>query len=229
MDRGFVKIWRKMHDNPRMNDPYYLSLFVHLLLSATHKPVDKIFKKQRIKLSPGQLITSRYLLAKKTGINSSKIERILKVLEIEQQIEQRTCSVNRLITITNWAMYQQSEPQSEQRVNHERTTSEPPKNKNERNKNINNIFINRARVPRTCDKARPKDVAEVNEYCRSLNRSEYGQQFIDHYESVGWVYGKSKHPIKDWKAACRNWRSFESKQAGRQPLKTQEPITIEEL
>lgn len=31
-------------------------------------------------------------------------------------------------------------------------------------------------------------------------------KFFDHYESIGWVVGKNK-PMKDWKAAARNWIS----------------------
>ena len=29
--------------------------------------------------------------------------------------------------------------------------------------------------------------------------------FCDHYASVGWVVGKARTPMKDWKAAVRQW------------------------
>ena len=141
MHRGYFKFWRCFQDNPRSNDPDYVALWLRLLMLATHKPRNVIFKGKRITIKPGQFLTGRIFLADKTGINQSKIERLLKNLKTEQQIEQQTSNVNRLITIVNWEKYQANEQQIEQPVNNQRTTSEQPVNtyKNEKNeKNIKN-------------------------------------------------------------------------------------------
>ena len=79
---------------------------------------------QIIKVSSGQTLTGRNKIAEATGLNSSKVERLLKVLEIEQQIEQQTFTKYRIITVTNWCKYQMFEQQIEQQVNNKRTTSE---------------------------------------------------------------------------------------------------------
>ena len=48
------------------------------------------------------------------------------------------------------------------------------------------------------------------------------QAFLDHYEANGWVQGKGK-PIKNWKAAIRNWNrrepefDFKSQQSPKDP------------
>ena len=34
---------------------------------------------------------------------------------------------------------------------------------------------------------------------------EMGQQFVDHYTTNGWLVGKMKAPMKDWKSAVRTW------------------------
>ena len=34
--------------------------------------------------------------------------------------------------------------------------------------------------------------------------------FIDHYDMVGWVCGKKRAPMKDWRAAVRNWRRHDN-------------------
>lgn len=34
---------------------------------------------------------------------------------------------------------------------------------------------------------------------------EMGQQFVDHYSTNGWLVGRMKAPMKDWKAAIRTW------------------------
>jgi hypothetical protein len=48
-------------------------------------------------------------------------------------------------------------------------------------------------------------LAEVTQYCVEKSLAMDAGKFIDHYETVGWVYGKGRSPIKDWKAAVRNW------------------------
>lgn len=46
-------------------------------------------------------------------------------------------------------------------------------------------------------------VFEVSSYCSERKNGVDPQRFIDHYESNGWMVGKTK--MKDWKAAVRNW------------------------
>jgi len=57
------------------------------------------------------------------------------------------------------------------------------------------------------DKSHPKDIDEVYQYFQTLtsnNPKEESEAFYDYYESNGWKIG-GKTPMKDWKAACRNW------------------------
>ena len=37
------------------------------------------------------------------------------------------------------------------------------------------------------------------------NAEQKAQRFIDYNETVGWVVGKNRTPMKDWKAAIRTW------------------------
>lgn len=50
-------------------------------------------------LNPGQLITGRKAISDKLRVTESKVQRVLKCYESEQQIEQQTGNRNRLITI----------------------------------------------------------------------------------------------------------------------------------
>lgn len=45
--------------------------------------------------------------------------------------------------------------------------------------------------------------SEVTAYATSIGKQIDGDRFCDYYESRGWMVGKS--PMKDWKAAVRNW------------------------
>lgn len=44
---------------------------------------------------------------------------------------------------------------------------------------------------------------EVSDYCQERNNGIDAEQFIDYYESKGWMIGKNK--MKDWKASVRTW------------------------
>lgn len=54
----------------------------------------------------------------------------------------------------------------------------------------------------------PPTPAEVDAYAKEQGISVNGQRFCDFYASKGWKVGGS--PMKDWKAAARNWASRES-------------------
>ncbi len=137
MNNGWIKTYRKTLDNPIVcKDADHLAVWMYLLWEATHSDHDSLFNGKRITLQPGQLITGRKTIAKKFNISESKVQRILKLFESEQQIEQQGGNKNRLVTVLNWEQYQQSEQQTEQQLNNNRTTSEQQVNtyKNERMK-----------------------------------------------------------------------------------------------
>ncbi len=144
---GYIKAYRSMLDNPVVcKDSEYFAVWCYLLLNATHKEQPVLFKGKKIILKPGQLITGRIKIAEHFKISESKVQRILKNFESEQQIEQQISNKNRLITILHWDLYQCSEQQIEQQVNNNRTTTEQQvnTNKNDKNdkneRNINNVL-----------------------------------------------------------------------------------------
>ncbi len=203
---GYIKLYRKLLENPIVcKDADHLAVWTYLLLKATHRERDSIFKGERITLKPGQLIAGRKSIASFLKINEIKVQRILKLLENEHQIEQQTSNRNRLITILNWGLYQGNEQQDEQQMNNKRTTDEQQMNtyknikndKNDKNdkNNKNNIFI-------------PPTLEEVTSYCKKRNNSVDPQRFIDFYSAKGWMIGKNK--MKDWKAAVRTWERRDS-------------------
>jgi predicted phage replisome organizer len=54
----------------------------------------------------------------------------------------------------------------------------------------------------------PPSIDEVQKYCKQRNNNVDPEQFIDFYESKGWMVGKNK--MKDWKAAVRTWEKREN-------------------
>ncbi|MDK8182079.1 hypothetical protein [Paenibacillus sp. UMB4589-SE434] len=139
---GWIKLHRKTLENPVVcKDSDYIAVWMYLLLNATHKEHQTLFAGEKITLQPGQLITGRKTISEKFNIDESKVQRILKSFENEQQIEQQTSNKNRLISIVSWPDYQDCEQQDEHQVNNNCTTTEQQVNTNKNVKNLKNERI----------------------------------------------------------------------------------------
>jgi hypothetical protein len=118
-DKGWIKIHRKMFEHPFASDPHWVALWVWMLCRATRTErrarIGKTTK--TFILQPGQFISGRKQMAEETGINESKVKRLLKLMKNDQQIDQRTSPAGSLFTVLNW--------QSHQKVTNEMTNAWP--------------------------------------------------------------------------------------------------------
>ena len=130
----------------------------------------------RAKLIPaGSFVTSRLRIGMDTGINESKVERILKCFESEQQIEQQGYTKYRVISITNWNKYQGAKQENEQQMNSKRTTNEQQMNtdKNDKNnKNDNN------------DKKEDKYMSTFEELWKEYPNKDGKKEAIRHFKTT---------------------------------------------
>jgi uncharacterized short protein YbdD (DUF466 family) len=134
MSQGWIITHRKLRESSFYKDSQAVHLWIHLLISANHKDAQVVRGNKVYEVKRGQLITGRKLLSSETGINESKLQRLLKVFEKCHMIEQQTNNVNRLVSIINYDQYQTSE----QQVNSKRTASEQQVNTNNNDNNKNN-------------------------------------------------------------------------------------------
>lgn len=132
MNNGYIKLYRKTLENPVViKDSAHLSVWIYLLLNATHKEMPAMFKGKKIILKPGQLLIGSKSIGEKLNINYVKIHRIINEFENEKQIEKQTSNKNTLITIINWELYQDNEKQNEIQTKNKCNSTE---NKQECNK-----------------------------------------------------------------------------------------------
>jgi len=217
MYRGYVKLWRKLEDSFFYRDSQAVHLWVYLLFEANHKATDFLFNGKKAICGRGQIITGRNTISNDTGINRSKIERLLDCFESEHLIEQQKNNKFRLISILKYEQYQSndgaSEQQNEQLVSIQRATNEQQlstnKNVNTLKRTNNNIDALEARLFET------PTIQQVQEYSNSRGSPIEAERFVDFYQAKGWMIGKNK--MKDWKAAARNWMRS----------KTLQPVTAE--
>lgn len=193
MQDGYIKIHRQISESSIYLDSQAVHLFLHLLLRANFKARKVMFNSSIVDLKKGQFICGRKTLSEETGINESKIYRLLAIFEKEKLIEQLPNSRYSIITILNWSKYQECE----QQMNSGRTAGEQQMNTDNKDKKVKkdkNIF----RVP---------SIDEIKEYCQQRQNNINANSFFDYYQSKGWMIGKNK--MKDWKAAIRTWEAKE--------------------
>lgn len=103
---GFIVLYRSIRKKSYYKNPVVIRVWLELLLLATHDRDEFEFNGKTLVLQPGQLVTGRKSLAANLGLSEWQVERALTRLETEQQIAQQGGSKNRIITIKNWATYQ---------------------------------------------------------------------------------------------------------------------------
>jgi len=102
----FVKLHRKLLDNPIASNPLLIWLFCYLLLLVSHK--DHIFYlwKIRIDQKKWEAIISKKEIAKSFKISRWTLDSYLNILHIEHIISIKTTSKYTVLTIINWCKYQ---------------------------------------------------------------------------------------------------------------------------
>lgn len=166
MGNGWIKLHRQLQLKGYYKQSQYIHLWVHLLLCANHKRTEYMTNGQIIHIKEGQLLTGRKLLAEGTGIPETTIERILKVLESEHQIEQQKTTKYRLITIVKWDTYQKVDSTSDSK----RTTNGQ---QTDTNKNVKKVKKEKNN-PASQDDALVSSVIKAFEEVDPKNKGYYG-------------------------------------------------------
>jgi len=141
-NKGWVKIYRKLLDNPISKKPNYLSIFIYLLLKVNHKDNDIILEGKKTIIKRGQFLTSIFSIPEFFNLSTSTVSRILKYLETERIIEKLSTNKYSLITVLNYNLYQDPESIFENK-------SKTDQKQKETNNNIKNEnkFINTGKNP----------------------------------------------------------------------------------
>jgi len=195
VNKGWVKLHRKLLDSPVFKNYKTMQVFMFCLLKATHEDYEEIVGDQFVKLSPGQLVTGRKAIAAATKLSEQNTRTALKKLEKLEILTINPQSKYSIISITNWDEYQEtnqqptnSQPTSNQQVTTNKNTKNTKNNKNTETKRFT-----------------PPELKNVSDYFveKGITDPHLPSRFIDHYQSNGWLVGKNK--MKDWKAAVRTW------------------------
>lgn len=135
---GWIKLHRKILDNPIFLKPDLFQLFSYCLLRANHSEAKIIWNGKEEILEKGCFITGRKILAEDTGQTESGIFRRLKVLQTLKIISVKSNNRFSVVKVLNYSLYQGADVEDEQPVNNQRTTTEQPANTDNTLKNLKN-------------------------------------------------------------------------------------------
>ena len=145
---GWIKLHRQLKSKPiwQCSTPEQKTILITLLMMANHEENEWEWQGERYQVQPGQFITSLKSIAENAGIGISiqNIRTALAKFEKYDFLTNKSTNKNRLITITNWEVYQStdSKPTSkltsdQQATNKQLTTNKNDKNdKNDKEENI---------------------------------------------------------------------------------------------
>lgn len=106
---GYIRLYRKIKENKYWLEPRKFSkaeAWIDLLLRAGFKDKELVLGDLVLSLKAGQFVTSQIKLAEAWGWNRETVNKLLKRLKIDKQIDYKTSNKFTTITICNWDRYQ---------------------------------------------------------------------------------------------------------------------------
>lgn len=192
--QGWVKLHRKLLDNPIMKEPELLQLFMYCLLRANHEPATAFIGKGEEQIvQRGQFITGRFEISKDLNQNPNTTYKRLLKLEKLNFLNIKSNNKNSLVTIVNYDLYQSDNEQSNTKSNNKVTTKEQQSNTNKNNKNDNNDnkkTLYGAKVKLTSDEHQKLieqfGQAGTNEKINNLDLyiQSTGKKYASHYATI---------------------------------------------
>ncbi len=143
MKRGFVKLYRKIKDNPVYLNPNCFLLFVELIFRCSYKDKWIVIKDQEILLKKGQAVCGLSELAKARGLTIQQVRTAFNKMKKWEIITSKSTNHGTVVTVCNFDSYneliQDDNKQSNNQTTNEQQTANKPTTTNKNIKNVKNI------------------------------------------------------------------------------------------
>lgn len=144
--QGWVSLYRELLHKPiwTTSTPEQKTVLVTLLLMANHEDNEWEFKGEKFTVKKGQMITSLESIVTNCGkgVTIQNVRTALKRFEKLGFLTNESTNKNRLITLVNWASFQQQGTEPNKQVNKQLTSNQQATNKqlttNNNDNNVNN-------------------------------------------------------------------------------------------
>ena len=155
-----------------------------------------------------EYILNKYFELTDDGYINDKVNRVLSKAYAKSEKARASVQVR-------WDKYERKKNGYERNTNVEQTNSE--RNTNAILPNTHNPIPNNPKKKTATKRFVAPTLKQVKDYKQEKSLNLDPAQFIDFYESKGWLVGKTK--MRDWKAAARGWSNRETKESGNGKLK----------
>jgi hypothetical protein len=160
-----------------------------ILLNVNFADAQLIIKGKLYKVKRGQSILSYESWAKRWNWDKSKVRRFMSLLQEDGMIDVKSDNITTQITVCKFDSYQDNRHTDETQTKRKRNADEiqtTPIEEEEEKKEEKKQF-------------KAPTVGELKNEFPNID----AESFHDFYTSKGWKIGKD--PMKDWRAAARNW------------------------
>ena len=147
MHEGYVKIYRKIKDNPLWDEKPFsrFQAWLDLILSVNHKERKVMINGNFVEVKPGQKMTSMRKLANEWGWSITKVKKFLDELQNDEMITYYSDTKKTVITIEKWETYQGYSDTKRTQKENKNKTERKQKETNNNVKNVkndkNNIYV----------------------------------------------------------------------------------------
>ncbi len=131
---GWIKLHRGIFDHWIASDPDYLCVWLRMLTEANFEDKKHLFNGALLEIRRGQIIFGLEAWSSKTGVTIAKLRKLLDMLEKDKMINRQKTNKYSLISITNYALYQDDDRQNASK-------SQADDNQNATPKELKNIRI----------------------------------------------------------------------------------------
>jgi len=192
---GYIKIYRSSTDNKLyLSEPFTKwQAWCDLIFLAYFADSTTYVRGVRVETKRGCVYRGSEELATRWKWSRGKVLRFLSYLEGEGQVVQQKSNVINCISIVNYDKYQSNDTTCN-------TESEKKEAKKRREENLTPY-----NPPNDSKRFIKPTVDEVRAYCQEKGFGIDAEYFINYYEANGWVQGRDRKPIKNWKACIATW------------------------
>ncbi len=183
MERGWVKLWRKLLDSEIFQNEGVLKVAIWALLRANHReawvPVKTGRGKTVVHLKPGQFIFGRRTAAKELKMPPSTFRNRLHFLKKARFMDHQADHHYSIGSVVNWEAYQPDEKKGNHQEDHQRTTKGHKQECKEDilsrfatwylNKKAGTGFSHKTKATRGCIKARYREGHRAKHFKRVID------------------------------------------------------------
>lgn len=224
---GFIVLPRDIQDTPLWKNATFVTrdVMITLMLNVCWQDTEWNEYGKTVTLHPGQIVTTAEFLRFKCarGASLAQVKYAIKYLSTNGFLSVSKLGRRSLITLPWWEESQSIKQTKEEVLSEslsESSTEENPM-KSQSGDECSTSPVTSIKEPLTINHkpltnkqdrsaakgkrgfTRPPSKEEVKSYIEEKGLAFDADSFVDYYEANGWKVGKN--PMKDWRAAARNW------------------------